>query len=197
MNSQMKRRTFLKSSAAAGAGLVILKSGILKAGRSPNDKLNIAVIGVGGRGAANMNGVKQENIVALCDVNAQNLAKAAEQFPKAKTYEDWRKCLEQKDIEAVVCSTADHTHAFVNVWAMNRGMHVYSEKPIANSVQEAHVVRQTYLKNKKKLATQQGTQIHASDNYRRMVELQIQPIPGSPSAGSPIPAPVEIPDDQA
>ena len=100
MNSQLKRRTFLKSSAAAGAGLVILKSGILKAGRSPNEKLNIAIIGVAGRGGGNLNGVKQENIVALCDVNAKNLAKAAEQFPKAKTYEDWRKFLEQKDNDA-------------------------------------------------------------------------------------------------
>jgi len=171
MNRKIKRRTFLKSSAVAGAGLVVLKSGILKAGQSPNEKLNIAVIGVGGRGRGNMNSVKSENIVALCDVNGKNLAAAAEQFPRAKTYTDWRKCLEQKDIEAVVCSTTDHTHAFVNVWAMNRGKHVYCEKPLANSVEEAHVVRQTYLKNKRKLATQMGTQIHASDNYRRMVEL--------------------------
>ena len=167
----MNRRTFLKQSTAVGAGLTILKSGILKAGNSPNEKLNIAVIGVGGRGGGNMNNVRSENIVALCDVNEKNLAKAANQFPNAKTYNDWRKCLEQKDIEAVVCSTTDHTHAFINVWAMNRGKHVYCEKPLANSVHEAHVVRQTYLKNKNKLATQMGTQIHAYDNYRRMVEL--------------------------
>ena len=167
----MNRRTFLKQSTTLGAGLTILKSGILKAGSSPNEKLNIAIIGVGGRGAGNMNDVKSQNIVALCDVNDKNLATAAQQFPNAKTYNDWRKCLDQKDIEAVVCSTTDHTHAFVNVWAMNRGKHVYCEKPLANSVHEAHVVRQTYLKNKNKLATQMGTQIHASDNYRRMVEL--------------------------
>ncbi|MBW8039456.1 MAG: Gfo/Idh/MocA family oxidoreductase [Planctomycetes bacterium] len=167
----MNRRTFLKQSTALGTGLTILKSGILKAGNSPNEKLNIAVIGVAGRGGSNLNNVKSENIVALCDVNAKNLAKAANQFPRAKTYSDWRKCLEQKDIDAVVCSTTDHTHAFVNVWAMNRGKHVYCEKPLANSVQEAHMVRQAYLKNKNKLATQMGTQIHASDNYRRMVEL--------------------------
>ena len=181
MDHQIKRRTFLKSSAAAGAGLVILKSGILKAGQSPNEKLNIAVIGVRGRGGANLNNVKGENIVALCDVNAKNLAVAARDFPRAKTYEDWRKCLEQKDIDAVVCSTTDHTHAFVNVWAMNRGKHVYCEKPLANSVEEAHVVRQTYLKNKNKIATQMGTQIHASDNYRRMVELIRNGAIGKPS----------------
>jgi predicted dehydrogenase len=167
----MKRRTFLKRGAATGAGLVVLKSGILKAGQSPNEKLNIAIIGVGGRGGSNMNHVKNENIVALCDVNENNLAGAAKRFPRAKTYKDWRKCLDQKDIDAVVCSTTDHTHAFVNVWAMNRGKHVYCEKPLANSVHEARVVRETYLKNKHKLATQMGTQIHAYDNYRRMVEL--------------------------
>ncbi|HNY78653.1 MAG: Gfo/Idh/MocA family oxidoreductase [Sedimentisphaerales bacterium] len=171
MSTRIDRRTFLKTSAAVGAGVTILKSGILKAGSSPNEKLNIAVIGVRGRGHANLNGVKEENIVALCDVNEKNLAEAAQEFPQAKTYVDWRKCLDQKDIDAVVCSTTDHTHAFVNVWAMNRGKHVYCEKPLANSVHEAHVVRQTYLKNKGKLATQMGTQIHASDNYRRMVEL--------------------------
>ena len=167
----MNRRTFLKRSAVVGVGVTVLKSGILTAGRSPNEKLNIAVIGVGGRGGGNMDSVKGENIVALCDLNEKNLAAAAKQFPSAKTYIDWRKCLDQKDIDAVVCSTTDHTHAFVNVWAMNRGKHVYCEKPLANSVHEAHVVRETYLKNKGKLATQMGTQIHASDNYRRMVEL--------------------------
>ena len=170
MNRQMKRRTFLKQTAAAGAGVMILKSGILR-GQSPNNKLNVAGIGVGGRGWGDINSCRSENIVALCDVNSKNLARAVKQFPDAKTYKDWRKCLEQKDIDAVVCATTDHTHAFVNMWAMNRGKHVYCEKPLANSVEEAHLVRQTYLKKKDKIATQQGTQIHASDNYRRVVEL--------------------------
>ena len=171
MNRQVNRRTFLKQSSVAGAGFMILKSGILKAVQSPNEKLNIAIIGCGGRGRANIEGIEGENIVALCDVDEKTLATAAEQFPRAKTYIDWRKCLDQKNIDAVVCSTTDHTHAFINVWAMNRGMHVYCEKPLGNSVHEARVVRQTYLKNKRKLATQMGTQIHASDNFRRMVEL--------------------------
>lgn len=166
-----KRRTFLKSNIATGAGLIILPAGTLSAAQSPTNKLNIAIIGVQGRGKANVKGVQHENIVALCDVNADNLAKAAKQFPNAKTYVDWRKCLEQKDIDAVVCSTTDHTHAFVATWAMNRGKHVYCEKPLANSVEEARMVRETYLKNKGKLATQMGTQIHATANYRRVVEL--------------------------
>ena len=167
----MKRRSFLKQSACTGAGLMLLRSGLLAQGNSPNEKLNIAVIGCGGRGGSNLNDVKSENIVALCDLNKNNLAQAVKKHPGAKTYEDWRKCLEQKDIDAVVCSTTDHTHAFVANWAMNRGKHVYCEKPIAISVQEARVLRETYAKNKDKIATQMGTQIHASDNYRRMVEL--------------------------
>ncbi len=169
--SRMERRTFLKESARLGAGLVVLKSGILKAGAAPNDKLNIAVIGVGGRGAANLDGVKSENIVALCDVNENNLAEVAKRFPQAKTYTDWRRCLEQKDIDAVVCSTTDHTHAHISTWALNRGKHVYCEKPLANSVHEARTVREAYLKQQGKVATQMGTQIHASDNFRRVVEL--------------------------
>ncbi len=164
------RRTFLKQAATTGAGLLILRSGVLR-GQSPNNKLNIALIGVGGRGEANLNDVRGENIVALCDVDANHLAAAAKRFPQAKTYTDWRKCLEQKDVQAVVCSTTDHTHAFISIWAMNRGLHVYCEKPLACSVEEARLVRATYLKHKGKLATQMGTQIHASDNYRRVVEL--------------------------
>ncbi|HUU18858.1 MAG TPA: Gfo/Idh/MocA family oxidoreductase [Sedimentisphaerales bacterium] len=206
MKLRMKRRTFLKQSAMAGAGLVVLKSGILRAGNSPNEKLNIAVIGVSGRGGSNLNNVKSENIVALCDVNENNLAAAAEKFPRAKTYIDWRKCLEQKDIDAVVCSTTDHTHAFVNIWAMNRGKHVYCEKPLANSVEEAQMVRKTYLKNKGRLATQMGTQIHASDNYRRMVELVKNGAIGTvsearvwcsrtPEGGSYLPGGTPVPDN--
>ncbi len=169
MSDSMTRRAFMKGSAAAGLAVAAAPS-IISA-KNPNEKLNIAVVGVAGRGGANLNGVSSENIVALCDVNGKNLDKAAKRFPKAKTYVDWRKCLDQKDIDAVVCSTTDHTHAFVNVWAMNRGKSVYCEKPLANSVEEARVVRETYLKNKDKIATQQGTQIHQSDNYRRFVEL--------------------------
>jgi len=170
MGRDVRRRDLLKAG-AAGAGLLVLRSGVFGAGAAPSDKLHVAGIGVGGRGGADIGACAGENVVAICDVNAKNLAKAQKKWPKAKTYVDWRECLDQKDIDAVTCGTTDHTHAFINVWAMNRGKHVYCEKPLANSVQEAHVVRQTYLKSKGKLATQQGTQIHASENYRRMVEL--------------------------
>jgi len=170
MTRKMHRRRFLKGTAVAGAAFVASRSRLVRAA-SPNEKLNIAAVGVGGRGWADINGCRSENIVALCDVNAKSMARATKAFPKAKTYVDWRDCLDQTDIDAVICATTDHTHAFVNVWALNRGKHVYCEKPLANSVHEARTVREAYLKHKGKVATQQGTQIHASDNFRRVVEL--------------------------
>jgi len=167
----MNRREFLKSAAAAGTGLIILPSGTLSGANAPSNKLNIALIGVYGRAKAHYGTIASENVVALCDVNEEHLAIAAEKFPNAKHYVDWRKCLEQKDIDAVVCCTLDHTHAFVANWALNRGLHVYCEKPLANSVQEARVVRANYLKNKHKLATQVGTQRHSNPNFNRVREL--------------------------
>ena len=104
-------------------------------------------------------------------MNEKHLAFGAQKFPEAKQYVDWRKCLDQKDLDAVVCCTADHTHAFVANWAMNRGKHIYCEKPLANSVEEARVVRANYLKNKDKLATQVGTQRHEYENFNRVREL--------------------------
>jgi predicted dehydrogenase len=99
------------------------------------------------------------------------MAMAAKEFPKAKQYTDWRKCLEQKDLDAVVVCTPDHHHAFISIWAMNRGLHVYCEKPLGDCVQEARAVREVYLKNKSKLATQHGTQRHAYPNFDRVSEM--------------------------
>ena len=84
---------------------------------------------------------------------------------------DWRKCLEQKDLDAVVICTADHTHAFIANWAMNRDLHVYCEKPLAIRVEEARVVRANWLTKKDKLATQVGMQRHAIANFNRVREL--------------------------
>jgi predicted dehydrogenase len=167
----VKRRDFLKGIAAVGASMVILPSGVVSGQNAPSNKLNIALIGAYGRGLAHYGGLKKENVVALCDVNEDHLGIAAKEFPKAKHYVDWRKCLEQKDIDAVVCCTTDHTHAFVGMWAMNRGLHLYLEKPMGISVEEARMLRQTYLKNKNKIATQQGTQRHEQPNFERVREL--------------------------
>ena len=169
--SSIARRQFLKSAAVAGAGCVVVPSGVLRGADAPSNKLNVAMIGTWGRADAHFNSISSENVVALCDVDEKHLAHGAERFPKAQQYVDWRKCLDQKGLDAVVCCTTDHTHAFIANWAMNRGLHVYCEKPLANSVEEARVVRATYLKNKNKLATQCGTQRHAIENFNRVREL--------------------------
>jgi len=178
----MPRRQFLKSAAAAGAGLVILPSGSLLGEGAPSNKLNVAMIGTWGRASAHFKSIKDENVVALCDVNEEHLASATKLFPNAKTYVDWRKCLDQKDINAVICCTTDFTHAFIANWAMNRGQHVYCEKPLGITVEETRVVRANYLKNKTKLATQVGTQRHAIENFNRVRELVLDGAIGELSA---------------
>ena len=166
----MQRRDFLKTS-ATGAGLLILPSGVLSGANAPSNKLNVALIGTWGRGEAHFDALKSENVVALCDVNEEHLEFGAKRFPNAKKYVDWRKCLDQKDLDAVVCCTADHTHAFIANWALNRDLHCYMEKPLAISVEEARIVRANWLKKRNKLATQVGMQRHAHPNFNRVQEL--------------------------
>ena len=170
-NEKVKRRDFLKGIAAAGASLVILPSGVVSGKNAPSNKLNIALIGAWGRGVAHYEGLKKENVVALCDVDEEHIGIAAKEFPKAKHYVDWRKCIEQKDLDAVVCCTTDHTHAHIGMWAMNRGLHLYMEKPMGISIEEVRMLRETYMKNKNKIATQHGTQRHAKPNFERVREL--------------------------
>jgi predicted dehydrogenase len=167
----MKRRQFLQTAAATGAGWLIVPSGILSGATAPSNKLNVALIGTWGRGEAHFDALASENVVALCDVNEEHLAFGAKRFPNAKQYVDWRKCLDQKGLDAVVCCTTDFTHAFVANWALNRDLHVYCEKPLANSVEEARIVRANWLKKRNKLATQVGMQRHANPNFNRVQEL--------------------------
>lgn len=169
---EMSRRKFVFLSAASTAALLapgaLAKKPRLK---SPNNKLNIAVIGSGGRGAANLNEVKGENIVALCDVNEANLTEAAVKFPNAKKFIDFRELFDKaaNDFDAVVVSTTEHTHAFATMRAIKLGKHVYCEKPLTHSVWEARMIAEAA--KKAGVATQMGTQIHATNNYRRVVEL--------------------------
>jgi len=167
----MKRRQFLRSAVATGAGLSILPKISLFGQNAPSNKLNIALIGTWGRGKAHFDSIGDENVVALCDVWDRNLVDATTKWPKATVYSDWRKCLEQKDIDAVVICTTDFTHAFVANWALNRDKHVYLKKPLAITVDEARTVRANWLPRKKKLATQVGMQRHAHDNFNRVQEL--------------------------
>jgi predicted dehydrogenase len=200
----MQRRSFLKA-AAVGGGLTILRGGLLRGKTAPSNRLNIALVGVWGRGTAHYNVMRNENVVALCDVNDLRNKEALEIFPKATVYGDWRRMLDQKDIEAVIICTADHHHAFIANWAMNRGMHVYCEKPMGLTVEEVRTLRSTYLKNRGKLVTQHGTQRHAYPNFERLRELVLDgavgelktvhgwdsrqlPRPGYPSAEGVVPA---------
>jgi len=149
----------------------IIPAAVLRSQTAPSNKLNLALIGVWGRGTAHYNVMRNENVVALCDVNDLRTKEALEIFPKAKTYTDWRRCLDQKGIDGVIICTADHHHAFIANWALNRDMHVYCEKPLGISVEETRVVRANYLKKRAKLATQHGTQRHAHPNFERLREL--------------------------
>ena len=166
--ARLSRRTFLTSAAAAGAALAA--PGFLRA-RGANEKLNIAMIGSGGRGMANLKGVETENIVALCDVNKAGIAQAAQKHPKARQETDFRRLYDQhsKEFDAVVVSTCEHTHAVATLAALQLGKHVYCEKPLTHNIWEARVIREAAAKTK--VATQMGTQNHATDNYRRVVEL--------------------------
>ncbi len=167
-SAPMQRRQFLKQTAATGAALMVAPS--IVRGRNLNEKLNIAIIGAGGRGAANARSVASENIVALCDVSETNLAKAAETYAGAKQFTDFRKLYDQaKQFDAVVVSTCEHTHAFATLPALQLGKHVYCEKPLTHGVWEARVIREAAAKAG--VATQMGIQIHAGNNYRRVVEL--------------------------
>ena len=172
MSLHLNRREMLKGTALAGAGFWV--SAVAHGqdeSRSPNEKLNIAGIGIGGRGASDVSGVSAENIVALCDVDEQRAAKTFGQHPKAKRYQDFRKMLDEMDsqIDAVVIGTPDHTHAPPAAMAMQMGKHCYCEKPLTHCVYECRFL--TDLARENNLATQLGTQIHAGDNYRRVVEL--------------------------
>lgn len=137
--------------------------------KSPNEKLNIGVIGVAHRGSDNLSEVQNQNIVALCDVDDTYLAQAAQRFPKAYSCNDYRRMLERRDIDAIVISTPDHTHAPATLAALETGRHVYCEKPLTHTVAEARQVTEAARKHKR--VTQMGTQIHAGGNYRRVVEL--------------------------
>ncbi len=172
----MNRRQFIKTAAVAAAstGWLILPSGTRAGKNAPSNKLNIALIGVWGRGLAHYDSIAGENVVALCDVNEERFPDALKRFPNAKTYVDWRKLLDDHKklgLDAVVVCTADHTHAFIANWCLNRDLHCYCEKPLAISVEEARVVRANWLTKKNKLATQVGMQRHAGANFNRLREL--------------------------
>lgn len=169
---QFARRDFLKTSAgtALTAGLFAGWSRADDAASAMN-KLNVACIGTANRAAADIEGVQGEKIVALVDVDSNYLDAAKMKFPDARGYADYREMLEQETgkIDAVVVGTTDHHHAPASIRAIRKGLHVYCEKPLTHTVHEARIIAEAA--KEMGVATQLGTQIHAEDNYRRVVEI--------------------------
>jgi predicted dehydrogenase len=167
MPRSVSRRHFLAASGAAAVAATV------SVARSPSstEKINLAVIGADGRGWENFQGIRGENVVAICDVDEPRAAKARAVFPNAAFFTDYRKLFDStaKRFDAVVISTPDHSHAYPTAAALRLGKHVYCEKPLTHTVEEVRVIRK--LAEEKKLVTQMGTQIHAGDNYRRVVEV--------------------------
>jgi predicted dehydrogenase len=172
--SRSSRRHFLASSAAA-AGALSLGAYVNPApgqeSKSPNERLRIAGIGTTNRAGADLNELSSQDIVALADVDEKLLEQGAKRFPEARKYRDYRVMLEKEagHIDAVLVATADHSHAPAAAMALRLGKHVYCEKPLTHTVYEARTLAN--LAKEKKLVTQMGNQIHAGDNYRRVVEL--------------------------
>ena len=169
----LHRRRFLQTSAAAGAASLLLDP-LAQAQEQPpvKERVRVAFVGVAGKGTSNLNevvGTGLADVVALCDVDAGRAAPIRARFPRARFYEDYRRMMEQKDIEAVVVSTPDHHHVFAGLAAMRARKHLYCEKPLAHSVHEVRLMMETAAREK--VITQMGTQIHAGDNYRRVVEI--------------------------
>ncbi len=182
-SEHLERREFLRRAVLAGtttfSAAAIARPLRALAAPGPNEKLNLACIGVANKGRHNIDNLKNENIVALCDIDSQLLGVASTAFPQAKTFVDYRQMLDsEKNIDAVVVSTPDHTHAIPVVQALKRGLDVYCEKPLAHSVYEVRQMRNVAARQN--AVTQMGTQIHAEPNYRRVVEIvkagQIGPV---------------------
>lgn len=170
-STKLTRREMLQRSALAGAGLWLGGNTTRAESSSPNEKLNIACIGLGNQGNANLGLVSTQNIVGLCDVDSARTDKYQAKFPKAKSFADFRVMLDklENEIDAVVVTTPNHTHATIAINAMRRGKHVYCEKPLAHSIHDVRAMQR--VAREENVVTQMGTQNHAGDNYRRTVEL--------------------------
>jgi len=172
MNHQISRRRFIGTTAAtAGLFTIVPSYAVSGFGHiAPSDKLNIAGIGLGGKGIVNLNNMKSENIVALCDIDRQYASKCFDTFPAAKQYVDYRKMFGEmsKSIDAVVIATPDHTHAVCAMAAMQLGKHVYVQKPLTHSVYESRVLLEA--SRRYKVVTQMGNEGHSNDAVSEVCE---------------------------
>jgi len=163
------RRQFLAATGALTGGFFLGTSPARARTRWTVEKLEIGIVGTANRAGANINGVAGENITGLCDVDQNYLDAASNRFGEARGFVDMREMLSKMKFDAVVVSTADHTHAAATLRALAAGSHVYCEKPLTLTVAESRQVAE--LAKAKEAVTQMGTQIHAGDNYRRVVEI--------------------------
>jgi len=173
MPHNFSRRDFIKSTTAGAAAIStgIWTGAAPAATRAVNEKLNIACVGTANRARADITGVESENLVAFSDVDSNYLDRITKDFPGARLYADYREMFEAEEgkIDAVVVGTPDHHHAPATIRAIRKGWHVYCEKPLTHTVQEARIIAEAA--KKQGVATQMGTQIHAEPNYRRVVEV--------------------------
>src|SRR5262245_29297223 len=173
MSRSLSRRRFLTTSAAAGALTLgaYVNPAPAQASRLVAERLRIAGVGTTGRAGADLGELSSQDIVALADVDDREMAKGSARFPDARKYRDFRVMLEKEagNLDAVMVGTPDHTHAPAAAMAMRLGKHVYCEKPLTHTVYESRTLANLAKENK--LVTQMGNQIHAGDNYRRVVEL--------------------------
>ena len=172
-NAHLNRRRFLRR-AGLGAALFSLAPSFLKGAQrlAPNDKINIAAIGVGGRGGSDVDEIAAEgqDFVALCDVDSKYAGKIFAKYSKARQFTDYRVMLDKmgKEIDAVVIGTPDHTHAVIAMEAMRRGKHVYCEKPLGHNIHEVRVLMAAA--HKYKVVTQLGNQGHSTASIRQVCE---------------------------
>jgi predicted dehydrogenase len=172
MSRRSNRRQFIQQTGLAGFGFWVAGGITLGAGKAANEKLNIAGIGIGGKGSSDIDQAGNHgNIVALCDIDDNTLNKKGEKFPKAKKFNDFRKMLDEmgKSIDAVTVSTPDHTHAAAAMMAIKMGKHVYCQKPLTHTVYEARQLREAAKKYK--VCTQMGNQGSAENGLRQAVEV--------------------------
>jgi predicted dehydrogenase len=170
-DTTLTRRQFLRGTAFSAAAFMVVPGGVLglRGATSPNEKLNLAGIGIGGQGASDLSQMESENIVALCDVDKSYASHTFKKYSKAQQFTDYRQMLDQmKEIDAVVVATPDHLHAFAAMEAIKRGKHVYCEKPLTHSVWEAR--RLAGAAHEAKVATQMGNQGQASGETRQLCE---------------------------
>lgn len=168
--SKLNRREMIAAGTAAWAAATIVPRHVLGQGQTPpSEKLNVAAVGVGGMGTGDIANAASENVIALCDVDQNALARNAQRFPSAKLYADFRKLLdEEKSLDAVMCATPDHLHAVVSIAAMKAGKHVHCQKPLTHSVYEARMMGQ--VAREMGVATQMGNQGQASEQARLLCE---------------------------